>query len=1031
MSTIPAHREFVSTLSWVAAYYYDGIARIDRECDKELKNISCTKASYCSQEDRLRQEAADLEREIAGLDRRIHTLEQRLVPVKEAIDALTCEKNSLERQIRNRWLIQHIIYLFLEDKVKQRYEHLINELDTHTRNRSDLEQTHARLKAACSTKKNTQSTLQKRLTAIRDELVTLNDFYNDVERRRQSRKHNLFTTVSSAWQKATHDIAHEVRLLRRQQPSFPDLAEDDSCVATEMPHVLFLGAQEVAFNQFRCLIPHGVAFPFERALVLPEDRQSQQRLTHHLVLRLLQAIPPGRFELTLIDPLRLGRSFEPFLRLLEVEQLMPQRRALTRADEIEHMLGKFTGEIEYLIQYRFQGRISNWAEFNAANIANPLRYKVILLFDVPEQLSDRSLWYLQRLVESGPRCGILPIVAVNGQRIEDRRYETLCAALKHSTQRLDAYLQSENSDGGGLSFTYVPEKWPRQDVLDTFLAAVATRYAECGRFSKKLTDLWVEYAPGSTTVDGFTIPLGWTAAGDIVSLTLGATTSEHHALLAGKTGSGKSNLLHVIIHSLCEKYSPSELDLYLLDYKESTEFTVYAKPILPHARLVSTESDPEYGVTVLQHLVDEMESRARLFKSAGVRDFSEYRKAHRAPLPRILLIIDEFQVLFTEGRQVAETAEKLLTQLLKQGRSFGIHLLLATQTLRGINTLSLGALISQLGCRIALACGQEDSALILGGNNWAAAELKSPPEGIINDANGAISGNVKFMIPLAERAFCLEHLQRLSKQAAKRGIEIKGRVFDGAHLPQRPDLGEFRSVCGQGDAILLGHRLTFAADVLSVPLITRQAFNVLFSGYNDLIHDGLLGSCLASLSSSGAFDDILYFNGRGIEPSGGYVEASLMLGERFRAVSDIGQLPLQEVADAIGKRRIALIIDGLDGEKALHPVQTFKAPRPGEPAGPSDLLKRIAEEGPRKGTFVFAFIDNWRRCAVPCKDLLNLFELRVAFCMNEDDAGALVSGGIGKFKGIEKPNRAVFVNRMTNEIHWFRPYTVRPQGASC
>jgi hypothetical protein len=73
-------------------------------------------------------------------------------------------------------------------------------------------------------------------------------------------------------------------------------------------------------------------------------------------------------------------------------------------------------------------------------------------------------------------------------------------------------------------------------------------------------------------------------------------------------------------------------------------------------------------------------------------------------------------------------------------------------------------------------------------------------------------------------------------------------------------------------------------------------------------------------------------------------------------------------------------------------------------------------------TFVFAYIDNWRRCAAPCKDLFGLFELRVAFCMNEDDAGALVSGGIGKFKGIEKPNRAVFVNRMTNESIWFRPY---------
>lgn len=119
---------------------------------------------------------------------------------------------------------------------------------------------------------------------------------------------------------------------------------------------------------------------------------------------------------------------------------------------------------------------------------------------------------------------------------------------------------------------------------------------------------------------------------------------------------------------------------------------------------------------------------------------------------------------------------------------------------------------------------------------------------------------------------------------------------------------------------------------------------------------------------------------------------------------------------------MALIIDGLDSEKTLHPAPAFRAPKPGEPPSPAELLKRLAEEGPRKGTFVFVFVDRWQRCASACKDLLSFFELRAAYCMNEDDAGSLVSGGIGKFKGIEKPNRAVFVNRMTNEIAWFRPY---------
>jgi hypothetical protein len=60
----------------------------------------------------------------------------------------------------------------------------------------------------------------------------------------------------------------------------------------------------------------------------------------------------------------------------------------------------------------------------------------------------------------------------------------------------------------------------------------------------------------------------------------------------------------------------------------------------------------------------------------------------------------------------------------------------------------MGQLISQIGCRISLACGEEDSAMILGNSNWEASTLSSPPEGIINNSNGAISANQRFLIPL-------------------------------------------------------------------------------------------------------------------------------------------------------------------------------------------------------------------------------------------------------------------------------------------
>lgn len=843
----------------------------------------------------------------------------------------------------------------------------------------------------------------------------------DQERNREIRKSNWKLAFAKEWDKNAAQIASASSRIRRHQPSFVDFGAEMPLMASEFPADLVMGSLQASFEQFSCHLPRVISFPFASALVLPKDNLEQKRLAHCLLLRLLSALPLGQIELTLIDPLQLGQSVEPFLPLLKVEQLVPQGHVLTRSDEIEAALGKLTDEIEEMIQQRFNNKASNWSEYNAINPDTPLPYKAVVLFDVPEQISEKSTWFLSRICENGPRCGVLPIIAIDSKHLEDRRYEKFNATLEASSTQLDHLLQCAGV--ADLSFTYQPEQWPRQDVIDGFMARLAENCAAKTRFKKTMPDLWTKLINDETTVGGFDIPIGWTPAGDFARLRAGATDSEHHALLAGKTGSGKSNLLHVLIHTLCEKYSPEELDLYLLDYKESTEFNVYAAPPLPHARLVATESDPEYGVTVLRHLVGELETRARIFKSASARDFGEYRKLSRVRLPRVLLIIDEFQVLFSEGRQVAEAAEQLLSQLLKQGRSFGIHIILATQTLKGINAQSIGSIITQLGCRIALACGQEDSSMILGGGNWAAAELRSPPEGIINNANGAKSGNVKFMIPFAGES---EHRRKLLRKLIERtslsSAITKTKIFSGASLPEIPSLSEYQTACEHEETLVLGERLTFEAAPLTLPLTHRSAFNALFSGYNDQIHDGLLSAMLYSLSFAHGFDEVIYFNARGVAPGGAFFAATQVLGARFKMFDDISALPLQAISDALGVRRIALIVDGLDSEKILHPAPAFKSPKPGDPPAPADLLKRLAEDGPRKGTFVFAFVDRWQRCATACKDLFSFFEMRVAYCMNEDDAGSLVSGGIGKFKGLEKPNRAVFVNKMTNDIAWFRPY---------
>jgi len=123
---------------------------------------------------------------------------------------------------------------------------------------------------------------------------------------------------------------------------------------------------------------------------------------------------------------------------------------------------------------------------------------------------------------------------------------------------------------------------------------------------------------------------------------------------------------------------------------------------------------------VLDGLDAELERRGRLFTQTAERhgkvsDLATYREKTGEVLPRILLLVDEFQRFFAEDDRLAARAVQVLDRLVKQGRGFGIHILLAAQTLRGAfgsSGLPSGT-IDQMGVRIALQCTETDSRLIL------------------------------------------------------------------------------------------------------------------------------------------------------------------------------------------------------------------------------------------------------------------------------------------------------------------------------
>lgn len=771
-----------------------------------------------------------------------------------------------------------------------------------------------------------------------------------------------------------------------------------------------------------------------------------------LVLRLLATVPPAKLQLLLIDPVGFGDNLAGFMNLADYKAELVNGKIWVESRDIEKQLADLSAHMEMVIQTYLRGRYESIEEYNleAGEVAEP--YRLVVVINFPANFSEESARRLQNIAANGPRCGVYTLVLVDPGLPAPHRFNV-------SDLEIDSEVISGSEDGwewqnellqrADLEFDHPPG--PEQ--FRQLLKVVGQGAKEASKVEvpfARLIPPFREWWRGSAR-ELLQAPIGRAGARKVQYFELGKGTA-HHALVAGKTGMGKSNLFHALITSLSLIYSPAELELYLIDFKKGIEFKNYAAFQLPHARVIAIESEREFGLSVLKGLDQELERRGRLFRSVGCSSLSEYRSRleespgpqEPAPLPRILLIVDEFQEFFTSEDRIASGAKIYLDRLARQGRAFGIHIFLGSQSLSGTANINRG-IMDQIGVRIAMQCSEADSRLVLSDDNPAARLLTRPGDGFYNAMNGLKEGNIRFQTAWLSDKERDGYLEKIRELARSRGFQYKEPVvFEGNLLPGlfgRRDhplkkLLEDTS-WPQGPAkgtAYIGEPLTIDSPV-SVNFTRRQGKNLVILGRDENSARGIISSLLVSLA--------LHLSPNEGQFSVADPAAQDHAGENFfeacrravpHSVKIVTPRDLENQVDELyelvnnrlqgagaPKETLFFVALGLSRVRTIRREGGTGYKKPGLPLSPAEKLAFILREGPEAGIHVIAWFETLTSLtSVLDNKAMADFGLRIGLPISEAESRLLFD----KLDAARlNPGRAVFYDdEKVGDLVKFRPY---------
>lgn len=796
-------------------------------------------------------------------------------------------------------------------------------------------------------------------------------------------------------------------------------------------------------------------------------------LLQSLVAR-TSAMLPHQSAYTLLDPAAMGIHF-------------PMRRNLRRvrdpSNDVRRDLGTVIEDIQRIIAQYLHSTADSF-ERVPEELREGEPFQFVFAADFPNQFDRGAIEALQSIANNGVAAGVYLFIHYNTDHVLPR--DMSMDSFKNA-HYLDVALPGSVSVQG-LTLTY--DTVPSASVQDQLFAKIA----KAEPTDRPISWEDVVALPESQWWQGnatYTIesPVGLRGTRDPLRLWFGEKPSEQpciHGILGAAAGMGKSNLFHTLICGLAIRYSPQELQVYIVDGKEGVELRPYSD--LPHARVVSLNTTPDLARSILAELVAEKERRNTLFGHAHVAGFIEYRSAGQplGNLPRIMLLVDEYQEFF-EGDEDG-SASAMLLQLAQQGRSAGIHMLLASQRFGVRQMIDQTGIFENMYLRAAMGMPRDHVTSLqeFGPRGRALMEkwCDRPGKAVINDKGGDDSANVTGKVALLLPASRDRVLRDLKQRAAGRPPDQLARtvLFDGQAQPTLLENPQFVRVAAvltpltsteleavaraSEEAGGFGIADWFAAEHprigwlgqkfnvhghANVVFRRRASENLVIVGSNSAARYGMLAAFLAALALNGAADetqfviadrsvlgaqwsDILHQAvDTVIRPSGCPVYFTRNADELPQMLDDL--LAALEQRKSFREEQVAALPSVFVVLTELDRSQDFRRVADGWAKSPSPLgakLRQLLSDGPWLGIHTILSFAGVRTSLAEVlddrRDLETCFRHRVALQMSEEESFTFVrSHAAAQLQTLgARPVCALYMDTENDTTARFKPYSTDP-----